>query len=95
MLKGRAFGFNYRSCRLCNQVLLYQLPLVMAPNTIFCGPCTSLFSFFWGMWVWVGIQEYLARAPSPTLQDPGADSLVLHTKINFSRVDYFAPLCRG
>ncbi|KAJ0129640.1 Zinc finger BED domain-containing protein DAYSLEEPER [Fusarium oxysporum f. sp. albedinis] len=24
----------------------------MAPNTIFCGPCTSLFWFFWGIWVW-------------------------------------------
>jgi hypothetical protein len=55
---------------LVGRGLLYQLPLVMAPNTIFCGPCTSLFWVLWGIWVWVGIQEYLARAPSTTFHDP-------------------------
>jgi hypothetical protein len=47
----------------------------MAPNTIFVARAPPSFGFFGGVWVWAGIQEILARAPSPTFQDPGADSL--------------------
>jgi hypothetical protein len=64
-------------CRVHFHPLFPTVPITTGNGTQyhFLRPVHLPLLVFLGDLGLVGIQEYLARAPSPTFQDPGADSL--------------------